>query len=498
MRWLTCAFVVRIWHKTCFRMTWPIWHINWCVSGSSVLPTRDEIDHNKSLSRDLYQVMENIGVTTEWRDTRKEMARTIEILLTVNSAADFSNYIFGSYYEGTFTPDMGSDMDDVVIKNDIPVVTSIGDCPHHVYFGLLLVPDKQPGYAKVQVVTNGKPAFTDIKDFMALNRLYGCKADKDNRLCLIPNPDQVLQGKTYAYDLLHAKCTNWPGLASEWLHRQRNNGWPSAELIEECKCLGFLVVSASHPESDEKEFQCRISFPEQERLLVTQFNSVQLMCYILLKIIENEVVKKKIKEDTLTTYYCKTCMLYMLETTPRELWIPENLVSCLIMCLRQIHVWVKDDNCPNYFIPDENMFDKITDVELKRKLQEVLDTILKSDIRTVLEQLTKSYQTRQNQGQAISYGQLCKVNAMRTLLGTALNVRNSFLRDHYDRTLDSFINNLKDTYRNFEGTKTITDHSEKETRTALSLILPFIKTRVIMWSCSDGSGKRGISGDPYM
>lgn len=85
------------------------------------------------------------------------------------------------------------------------------------------------------------------------------------------------------------------------------------------QCLGFLVVSASHPESDEKEFQCRISFPEQERLLVTQFNSVQLMCYILLKIIKNEVVKKKIKEDTLTTYHCKTCMLYMLETTPREL-----------------------------------------------------------------------------------------------------------------------------------------------------------------------------------
>lgn len=116
-----------------------------------MLPTRDEIDHNKSLSRDLYQVMENIGVTTEWRDTRKEMARTIEILLTVNSAADFSDYIFGSYYEGTFTPDMGSDMDNVVIKNEIPVVTSIGDCPHHVYFSLLLVPDKQPGYAKLQI-----------------------------------------------------------------------------------------------------------------------------------------------------------------------------------------------------------------------------------------------------------------------------------------------------------------------------------------------------------
>ena len=244
------------------------------------------------------------------------------------------------------------------------------------------------------------------------------------------------------------------------------------------------MVPASHPDSDEKEFQWRISFSEPERLLVTRFNDVQLMCYILLKIIKNEIIKQQIKEDTLTSYHFKTCMLYMLENTPSELWIPEHLASCLFMCLRQLQAWVEADNCPNYFIPGENMFDRITNKELMLKLGEVLHTILSSD----LERLIKAFETDNigmlmqreiiNPEGTFSYNvQYRKLHAMSFVLGILLFERNKILAkrlqmghiwfDHACIFLYSVMNFLENKQRNV-------DRTEAETTIAKSLILPFI------------------------
>ena len=60
-------------------------------------------------------------------------------------------------------------------------------------------------------------------------------------------------------------------------------------------------------------------------------------------------------------------MFYMIENTQCDFWVPENLMSCVVMCLRQIMTWVSDENIPNYFIPDENMFDRIKSKKLKKK-----------------------------------------------------------------------------------------------------------------------------------
>ena len=461
------------------------------------MSTEDEMDQYKCLSRNLYNVMENCCFTAEVRDTQIEMTRILEILHTLAKPLNLSICYFGSNYEGTATRN-ASDVDMVYIDNRIPVVTSTGEFPSQ--DSLLLVPDIQPGYVRLQIVTNDIPVFSNTTNLISKDIKYDLQVDKDDRICWIANPHYIpdgygrqgpafhtetnYHGELCMYDLVFAfKCTQWPSLASEWLHRQRNNGWPTPELIEKCKTLGFLVVAASHPDSDRKELQWRISFSEQERLLVTQFNSVQLMCYVLLKTIKNEIVKRQIEEDTLTSYHCKTCMLYMLENKPHEFWIPENLVICLNTCLRQIHAWVKDNNCPNYFIPEENMFDRIIEVNLKEKLLRVLDKLLKSDIRTMLEQviendigkkLTESFQTTQEL-QWKENIQVNKAQRMENLLCSIINFRNYLLVKTYDEILNSLINNLEGFYRNLKATKTITNHSENETKTALSFILPFIK-----------------------
>ena len=147
------------------------------------------------------------------------------------------------------------------------------------------------------------------------------------------------------------RCRSLPKDDMEWFARKQPYCWPPKKVIEKCKYLGFLVVPVGHPNSIEKDKEWRISLSQQERLLVTLFSSVQLKCFGLMKVLKNELTNYKLKGEILTSYHCKTCMLYMVETTPKEFWIPSNLIKCITTCLEKLHAWAKEKYCPNYFIP---------------------------------------------------------------------------------------------------------------------------------------------------
>ena len=450
--------------------------------------------------------MEDLCATIEIRNLKMEATITTEILATI-TFSPVSVYIFGSMYEGTSTEGLQPDIDEAYILSNMPVITYIANCPSSNSY--LLVPDVQPGYVRLQLVHNDSVQWERCPE-LKLNNYHHLSVDIINRVCLVQNSGSegltltevhwkdgpaihvdFKNGLTSSDTVFALRCTDWPECAREWLSRRRIHGWPSKELIKQCKSLGFIVVSACHPASDEQQFQWRISFSHQERLLVTQFNSVQLKCYILLKIIKKELIKQYIKEDTLTSYHLKTCILYILENTPRELWVPENLVGCLIMCLRQIHLWIRDEKIPNYFIPGENMLDRITKPELRRKLAVRINRILKYDIRDVLCNLQTD-----NIGYYLTIFPIWRIDPMERLYVRVRSLRSSLIHTsqvrpvitfkyvyqpyskclRYDR--DSRIKHMKEALvhniSELAGTRRITIHTEEETQRALSLILPFL------------------------
>ena len=462
------------------------------------------MEHHKSLSLDLFNIMEDLGATIETKNIATEAAISMEILDTI-ALAPSSQYTFGSYYEGTYTVGLQSDIDGALILPHMPVITDIANCPSSNSY--LLVPEEQPGYVRLQLVHNGAVQWERCPE-LKLHKHHHLSVDINNRVCLVLNAEGLMPTEMHrmegpaihldavkggaSSDIVCAlSCTDWPECAREWLSRRRIHGWPSKELIKQCKSLGFIVVSACHPDSDEKQFQWRISFSHQERLLVTQFNSVQLKCYILLKIIKKELIKQYIKEDTLTSYHLKTCMLYILENTPSELWVPENLVGCLIMCLRQIHLWIRDENIPNYFIPGENMLDRITKPELRQTLAVRIDWILKCAIRDVLCNLQTDnigyylmrFPIRRRDPLVRLY---VRVSSLREPLTTTSLGRlvitfkcvyqpySECLRDDRDSRIKHMKEALVHTISDLVGTRRITIHTEEETRRALSLILPFL------------------------
>ena len=462
------------------------------------------MEHHKSLSLDLFNIMEDLGATIETRNMTTEAAISGEILQTI-AVAPSSLYVFGSAYEGTYTEGLLPDFDEALILPDMPVITDIANCPSSNSY--LLVPEEQPGYVRLQLVHKGDVQWGPCPE-LKLNKYHPLSVDMNNRVCLVQNSEGFMRTEMHRKEgpaihmdavknlqssdtVVALACTDWPECAQEWLSRKRIHGWPSKELIKKCNSLGIILVSACHPASDEKQFQWRISFSHQERLLVTQFNSVQLKCYILLKIIKKELIKQYIKEDTLTSYHLKTCMLYILENTPSELWVPENLVGCLIMCLRQIHLWIRDEKIPNYFIPGENMLDRITKPELRQTLADRIDWILNCTIRDVLCNLQTDnigyYLMRFPIRRRNPLVRLrLRVRSLRSPLITTSQVRSFItfrcvyqpysecLRNDRDSRISQMKEVLVHTISDLAGTTRITINSEEETRRALSLILPFL------------------------
>ena len=456
-----------------------------------------------------------------------ETAKLTEIIGTIERVGrrGIIDYVFGSRFEGSTTYDMKADFDTAHIYVKYPVANSASECSNVreqcPFENYLIIPDKYAGYVKLQLFINGTPQFGNIGIYFETEHpALKLERDSSNRICLVvkqkiftifqrEGPVIHLSGGKYAPQADHVYCLNcksWPECAEEWLSRKRQYGWPSVEQINTCKSLGFLVVPAAHPKSDEQEKMWRISFSRQERLFVSTFNSVQMKCYILMKLINKEVIKSNIDGETLTSYHCKTCMFYCIENTPCEFWISENLVSCLIMCLRQILVWVAEDNCPNYFIPGENMFDRITSKELKKKLEVTLYVILIfCDIEVLLQQIKsdeigkqlRDYEVIKHRSQhgderfLVSKRAFCiisqrqfkiqqvKLDIMSQVIAYVLALRNMTLFSLYDRSLAISICNFQKRLSELEGMKVITDHSESESKLAVSLYAPCIRLSLL-------------------
>ena len=522
------------------------------VKGPPIVPCH-EIRRYASLSLALNNAMDDTGASLNVRKTKTVTATSSEILQTI-SIYPKAVYIFGSWYEGSSVLGLGADIDNAIISDCFPVVTQASDFQHLISY--LLINDKQPGYVRLQLLHDGKPMskesiqeiddthnelYVDKKNNVCLiqnkdltDSIYELDVDKTNRFCLMQNLEKVLSekrrtregpamhdsgsGGRMPTDTVNAlRCKSWPKCASKWLTRRRKFGWPTPEMIHKYKSLGFLMVQACHPNSDEKKFQWRIAFSEQERSLVTQFNATQHKCYILLKIIKKEMIKKHLKKDTLTSYHFKTCLFYMIENTPNEIWIPECLADCVIMCMKQIYLWAKKCNIPNYFIPRENMFDRIRDKDLKLKLTKLLECFLHSDIRSVLQNLeTNKIGSRLSTYLDISVDNgayfnisanrsrsdehYSQIHALDILLSDLIITRNRILdlqpilihnKLKFTRNVNEYIQDLM-VILNHVKCKQITNHSESETREATSLIIPFIELTAL--SCIVANGYYNMGG----
>ena len=292
-----------------------------------------------------------------------------------------------------------------------------------------------------------------------------------------------------------------PECTDGWFSRERNFGWPSLNTLEKCKTMGCLLVPVGHPLSDERHLQWRLSLTKQERQLVSEFNSTQMKCYIVLKFIKKDIICKLVKQDTLTSYHLKTCMFYMMENTHVHFWVPENLTCCVISCMRLIQEWIGKGVCPNFFIPEENMFEGKIEGDLKNELSKTLQVLLDGDCKYLLQIASdelgdRLYRSRLGQPEINTDKHVLIRNESARLCLEILKLitsgRNLILREQRGFILTG----LFETIVTLRETKSITDHSVVDSQRCKSIVLPYLElcfiSKIILLDKEKGASDREI------
>ncbi|KAL3883195.1 hypothetical protein ACJMK2_029485 [Sinanodonta woodiana] len=341
----------------------------------------------KEVSVRLNRVLDTVGLDENIRWKRINMwIQSEEVMSEID---EMELHYFGSQAEATTTPGLRSDVD-LVYCPKWRVIKDI-KCRMPDISTFLIVNDEHtpPGYVKLQWVNTHQP----WPDFMQyVERL---KMDRYGRTVLSNDhhyaerdadeyngPAFTINFKGYTYDnVLGLRLNEWPDQASLWLTRKRRHNWPSHETIRLIQEMGALLVPVGHKLSQEQHLEWRLSISFGEKLLVWLFNSTQYKCYILLKIINKCFIKPVVGDDALSSYHCKTCIFYLVENTSSAIWQPENILLCVDLCLRLLHNWVESKMCPNYFIPEENMFHCKVYGHVQVQLLSVLGNLLRQEGR---------------------------------------------------------------------------------------------------------------------
>ena len=271
----------------------------------------------------------------------------------------------GSKTEGLNLP--GSDFDVMHVHKDIHVYEFDDILSNYhdlrTQFNLVLDFDKaMPGFTLLRVydVREWSKELIDINDnetFIS-NKSWKRFMNTNNNVINGPCFSDLLGTIDLAFCLRYPK---WPSVGRQWIDRPRLCGWPPESLINNIVQRGVLLVPIGSKSDSHKDnpFEWRISFSVPEKMLIYSWTHSQIICYALLKILLKEVIKKNENVDKLfCSYFLKTVIFWLSEELEENVWTPNNLINCFMLCLKRLIYWITCRYLPNYFIPQHNMIDR--------------------------------------------------------------------------------------------------------------------------------------------
>ena len=166
-------------------------------------------------------------------------------------------------------------------------------------------------------------------------------------------------------------CPYWPTEALEWITRQRPHGFPPKSLIMQIARYGCDFVQVSHKsrrshlcsEIDLKHW--RFSFSKAEVAIIHSWTTSQRIVYRTLWGL-HKILNISIEIVGMCTYYFKTLMLWACENRSLAYWAKTNLLNAVFELGLEMTQWMKAKCCRNYFIPDNNMMDHLSDTDLSQ------------------------------------------------------------------------------------------------------------------------------------
>ncbi|XP_060569635.1 uncharacterized protein LOC132728044 [Ruditapes philippinarum] len=357
-----------------------------------------EPDYRENLSLMLSEVLHDIGVNERTVMERRRARMLTETMLNIMyrlTDENFTRYSLGSLSEGTTTIGLQSDIDILGSFNDYNIIQDWSEWEHG-KINFLMIQDENttPGYCFLQLLRVDVPLpltvipnehhITDRRGRILLKNTFinHCLQGGEQR----HGPSIALQGEPGFCDrdkVFAIRCKSWPQSASGWLDRQGIGRWPTQEMRRYAASTGFFVVPTGSKVSEYPELEWRISTSLTERCLMTNLNITQIRCYVLLKMILKSFLNPQ-DEINISSFMCKTVLLHCIENTESEIWKENNLYTCLIYCLLELHSCVQNECCSHFIIPENNLMAGQFTAETKHELSKNICDFIQNDRQRLL------------------------------------------------------------------------------------------------------------------
>ncbi|XP_062578692.1 uncharacterized protein LOC134240632 [Saccostrea cucullata] len=306
---------------------------------------------------------QDVNMRREMMDFREMMINQV-IMKTREEDMDME-MTSGSYREGFRIK--GSDVDLMYWPNDHMVIWDLNQAQKYDLSRKTLIlcdcSDSPPGFALLELLT---PTYRkSVKNAcMRINSRLYISSSKYRKICSsgLPNSKEhgpcgsgVLGGEEF--DIAQCfVCDFWPPTASKWI--DRCHSWPPSYIVDDIVRNGCHFVAIGHKLGKHTDKEWRISFSLAEQKLVYSMNHCQFLTYGLLKLFLKECIINGLsdKDKLLCSYHLKTAVFWIIQQNITPQWCSQNLLHCFWVCFKLILKWVYEGVCPNFFIPENNMF----------------------------------------------------------------------------------------------------------------------------------------------
>ncbi|XP_051874753.1 nucleotidyltransferase MB21D2-like [Pristis pectinata] len=158
------------------------------------------------------------------------------------------------------------------------------------------------------------------------------------------------------YDIIPVvSFKGWPAVAQSWL--MENHFW-DGKITEEEVISGFYLVPAASL-NGRKENEWRLSFARSEVQLKKCISSSLMQAYQACKAV---IMKLLFKPKAISPYHLRSMMLWACDRLPSAFLAREDCAAGFLLGLiDDLQHCLVNRLCPNYFIPQCNMFEHLSD-----------------------------------------------------------------------------------------------------------------------------------------
>nr|XP_034302758.1 uncharacterized protein LOC117681599 [Crassostrea gigas] len=319
------------------------------------------------ISESVFVVLCQIVGTSQQVAIRRE-ARDVADMVNrqVKSKDGLLQVVSGSFKEGFRL--MGSDVDIMYWLNDHRVIMDMFQSEYYNTANATLIlsdsSDSPPGFTLLQLLKPTTNRYVQSACVRMNDKVYISSSTFRQLTCSAIVPNSTLHGPCGNGVIGRAEYdTAWCFVSDFWPHtasslRDRCHSWPDHEVVNDIVRNGCHFVAIGHPLGPHEHVEWRISFSQAEYKLVYSMNHCQFLTYGLLKIFLKEVINQQSDETNklLCSYHMKTTIFWAIQQSILTHWCPQNLLAGFWVCFKLLLKWVYEGYCPNFFIPQNNLF----------------------------------------------------------------------------------------------------------------------------------------------